>query len=150
MRGFHWTLQGNAGLLTIKKAMEEFHQKTCIHFVPRTRESDYLIISSERTGCWSSVGRIGGAQQLNLQSPGCLTTVGTPVHEFMHAVGFLHEHTRYERDRYVTINWQNIEPGRVEPLRTVRPIYRTGVPLTSKCCILYIYIFFNRYKYWVF
>jgi hypothetical protein len=27
-------------------------------------------------------------------------------------------------------------------------IYRTGVPLPSKCCILYI--FFNKYKYWVF
>ena len=25
------------------------------------------------------------------------------------------------------------------PLRTVRPIYRTGVPLPSKCCILYIF-----------
>ena len=31
------------------------------------------------------------------------------------------------------------------PLRTVRPIYRTGVPLPSKCCILYK--FFNNYKY---
>jgi hypothetical protein len=27
-----------------------------------------------------------------------------------------------------------------EPLRTVRPIYRTGVPLSSKCCF---YIFFS-------
>jgi len=26
-----------------------------------------------------------------------------------------------------------------QPLRTVRPIYRTGAPLTSKCCILYIF-----------
>jgi hypothetical protein len=25
------------------------------------------------------------------------------------------------------------------PLRTVRPIYRTGVPLLSRCCILYIF-----------
>jgi hypothetical protein len=25
------------------------------------------------------------------------------------------------------------------PLKTVRPLYRTGVPLTSKCCILYIF-----------
>jgi hypothetical protein len=29
----------------------------------------------------------------------------------------------------------------IQPLRTVRPIYRTGVPLPSKCCILYIYIY---------
>jgi hypothetical protein len=32
------------------------------------------------------------------------------------------------------------------PLRTVRPIYRKGVPLPSRCCILYIF-FFNNYKY---
>lgn len=113
MRDFLRTLQGNADLLTIKKAMDEFHRKTCIRFVPRTRETDYLIILSDRSGCWSSVGRIGGAQKLNLQSPACLTTVGTPVHEFMHAVGFLHEHTRYERDKYVTINWHNIQSGEV-------------------------------------
>jgi len=25
------------------------------------------------------------------------------------------------------------------PLRTVRPIYRTGVPLPSRCCVLYIF-----------
>jgi len=30
----------------------------------------------------------------------------------------------------------------------VRPIYRTGVPLPSRCYI--IYIFFNNCKYWVF
>jgi len=33
-------------------------------------------------------------------------------------------------------------------LRTMHPIYRTGVPLPSRCCILYI--FFKKYKYWVF
>jgi len=33
-------------------------------------------------------------------------------------------------------------------LRTVRPIYRTSIPLPSRCRILYI--FFNKYKYWVF
>ena len=27
----------------------------------------------------------------------------------------------------------------VQPLRTVRPIYRMGLPLPSKCCILYIF-----------
>jgi hypothetical protein len=31
-------------------------------------------------------------------------------------------------------------------LRTVRPIYRTGIPLPSRCCTLYIY-FFNKCKY---
>ena len=34
------------------------------------------------------------------------------------------------------------------PLRNLRPIYRTGVPLPSRCCILYIFL--NKYKYGVF
>jgi hypothetical protein len=96
----------------IKRAMEEYHTRTCIRFVPRQRDHrDYLLITSEQTGCWSSVGRTGGPQKLNLQSPGCLTTLGTPVHELMHAVGFLHEQNRQERDKYVTIRWENIQEG---------------------------------------
>jgi hypothetical protein len=31
----------------------------------------------------------------------------------------------------------------VKPLRTVRPIYRTGVPLPSRCCILYFFFSTN-------
>jgi len=34
-------------------------------------------------------------------------------------------------------HFKTSEPSK--PLRTVRPIYRTGVPLPSRCCILYIF-----------
>ncbi|XP_069691394.1 zinc metalloproteinase nas-13-like isoform X2 [Periplaneta americana] len=103
----------SADLGTIHKAMEEYHKRTCIRFVPRKRDNpDYLVIVSDNTGCWSSVGRVGGPQKVNLQSPGCLTTLGTPVHELMHAVGFVHEQNRYERDHHVSILWENIQPGR--------------------------------------
>lgn len=74
-------------------------------------DADYIRIKNSKTGCWSSVGRLGGEQDLNLQSPGCLSTLGTPVHELMHALGFHHEQTRSERDEYVTILWENISSG---------------------------------------
>lgn len=32
----------------------------------------------------------------------------TPVHEMMHATGVYHQHTRQDRDNYVTINYNNI------------------------------------------
>ncbi|XP_071448609.1 zinc metalloproteinase nas-4-like [Hetaerina americana] len=98
----------------IQMAMDQFHKLTCIRFIPRTntRQRDFIHIENDQTGCWSSVGKIGGRQVLNLQSPGCLATVGTPIHELMHAVGFLHEQNRHERDRHVTIKWNNIQKGR--------------------------------------
>lgn len=73
---------------------------------------DYLVITNTNTGCWSSVGKIGGKQELNLQSPGCLSKIGTPLHELMHAVGYTHEQNRWERDNYVDIVWSNIQQGK--------------------------------------
>jgi hypothetical protein len=35
-----------------------------------------------------------------------------------------------------------------QPLRTMRPIFKAGIPIASRCYILHI--FFNKYKYWVF
>ncbi|XP_026271602.1 zinc metalloproteinase nas-13-like isoform X2 [Frankliniella occidentalis] len=97
----------------ILNAMEEYHKHTCIRFVPRRgSDVDYLYITNGNTGCWSSVGRVGGRQEVNLQTPGCLTKIGTPMHELMHAMGFMHEQNRWERDDYVTINWQHIQSGR--------------------------------------
>ncbi|KAF6207400.1 hypothetical protein GE061_018642 [Apolygus lucorum] len=97
---------------TIDAAIAEYHKMTCVRFVPRSNEADYLVFKSDNTGCWSSVGRVGGPQDINLQSPGCLVQKGTVMHEMMHALGFLHEQNRWERDDYVTINYANIQPGR--------------------------------------
>ncbi|XP_020723542.1 zinc metalloproteinase nas-4-like [Bombus terrestris] len=93
----------------IYEAMNDYHKFTCIKFKPYTgEESDYIRITAGNSGCWSSVGRIGGRQDVNLQVPGCMVKKGTVIHELMHAIGFLHEQSRYERDEYVTIQWNNI------------------------------------------
>lgn len=60
--------------------------------------------------CWSYLGQVGGSQTLSLQSPGCMWS-GVAAHEFMHALGFVHEQSRSDRDHYVTIVWKNIMPG---------------------------------------
>ncbi|KAG8225763.1 hypothetical protein J437_LFUL005722 [Ladona fulva] len=99
----------------IRDAMEQFHKLTCIRFVEHQANpflTDYIYIDKAQTGCWSSVGKLGGRQVVNLQSPGCLSTLGTPIHELMHAVGFLHEQNRWERDTYIKVKWENIQKGR--------------------------------------
>lgn len=96
----------------IYDAMEHFHKFTCIRFKQYTgEESDFIRITSSNTGCWSAVGRIGGPQDINLQVPGCMVKIGTVIHEFMHTLGFLHEQSRWDRDEFVDILWDNIVRG---------------------------------------
>lgn len=95
----------------IQRAIGEYHSKTCIKFVPRSNERDFINFENSDTGCWSSVGKVGRKQSVNLQSPGCTSKVGTAIHEIMHALGFLHEQNRIDRDSYVRILTSNIKPG---------------------------------------
>lgn len=96
----------------IEKAINAYHQNTCIKFIPRrSTDRDYITIQSDNSGCWSSVGRTGGRQVVNLQSPGCTSKIGTIIHELMHTVGFLHEQNREERDSFVAIMYSNIRNG---------------------------------------
>ncbi|XP_039642936.1 high choriolytic enzyme 1-like [Perca fluviatilis] len=92
----------------IVNALQGFHRTTCIRFVPRNNETDYVSVENQ-SGCLSFLGKVGGVQVLSLQRPGCVY-YGIIQHEFNHALGFRHEQTRSDRDNYVTINWANIEP----------------------------------------
>ncbi|CAI4228911.1 unnamed protein product [Auanema sp. JU1783] len=101
---------GSYARSVIAKAMKEYHDKTCIRFVPRdpTKHNDYVYIHPD-DGCYSLVGKTGGRQPLSLDS-GCIQ-VGTIVHELMHAVGFFHEQSRQDRDQYIDILWRNVMNG---------------------------------------
>ncbi|XP_022240914.1 zinc metalloproteinase nas-4-like [Limulus polyphemus] len=91
----------------IKSAMEEYSKLTCIRFIQRTTQRDYLYISS-MDGCWSYMGRIGGRQDVSLASRGCIYK-GIVMHELMHALGFEHEHSRPDREQFLNILWANID-----------------------------------------
>lgn len=100
--------------------MREYHTHTCIKFVERIpSDRDYVQLQNQKTGCWSSVGRVGGRQEINLQAPGCTTKVGTIIHELMHALGLMHEHTREDRDSYVNVMWENVKTGSESDFRKV-------------------------------
>ncbi|XP_020787433.1 hatching enzyme 1.2 [Boleophthalmus pectinirostris] len=95
----------------IKKGMETIEKGTCVRFVPRTHQRDYIDIQP-KSGCWSYLGARGGRQTVSLQSPSCLQA-GVVAHEFMHALGFVHEQSRFDRDNYVTIMWPHIWRDRI-------------------------------------
>ncbi|KAM8707427.1 hypothetical protein ACLKA7_011503 [Drosophila subpalustris] len=111
----------------IHEAMEEYHEYTCIRFVRRIDEPDYIVIGNQKSGCWSSLGRLGGRQRINLQTPSCLRKVGTVIHELMHSLGFMHEQTREERDDYVQINKENIRTKYLKNFRKANKTMSFGV-----------------------
>lgn len=74
--------------------------------------SNFLLTSPFSFRCISMVGRDfqkPGAQPLSLADD-CLET-GIILHELMHSLGFWHEQSRPDRDSYVEIFWENMEPG---------------------------------------
>ncbi|XP_047435767.1 high choriolytic enzyme 1-like [Mugil cephalus] len=93
---------------TIEYALRSFHSSTCIRFVPYQNQYDFISIEN-KGGCFSALGKQGGRQVLSLNRQGCLLH-GIIQHETNHALGFQHEQTRSDRDYYVRINWQNINP----------------------------------------
>ncbi|XP_015912379.1 astacin-like metalloprotease toxin 5 [Parasteatoda tepidariorum] len=93
----------------LNEAFAYFHRKTCVRFVPRTKQKDYIRIH-DGFGCTSYVGKQYREQQPQPVSlgKGC-HRVGTIMHELMHAVGFYHEHNRSDRDDYVKIHLENVK-----------------------------------------
>ncbi|XP_059196309.1 meprin A subunit beta-like isoform X2 [Centropristis striata] len=89
----------------ILKAFDQYRLKTCIDFTPWKGEENYISV------CSSSVGlQRTGKQQLSI-GENC-DNLGTVEHEFLHALGFWHEHSRADRDDYVNIMWDRIKDGK--------------------------------------
>ncbi|XP_064483383.1 astacin-like metalloprotease toxin 5 [Ornithodoros turicata] len=107
-------------IASIRRAMNEIHSRTCIRFVRRTHEVDYISLFYG-DGCYSSVGldRDPGPQAVSI-GDGCIFH-GTIVHELLHSVGFYHEHSRSDRDEYIDIFLDNVDDQNTDQFKKLRP-----------------------------
>ena len=101
-----------------QRYLDEIIQNNMIfNFSPRSNEVDYVWVTKDE-GCYSYLGKITGRQTLSLQGSvgqtGCFWD-GIIVHEFIHAIGFLHEQSRPDRDSFVQINFENIRDEKFKP-----------------------------------
>nr|XP_037273584.1 astacin-like metalloprotease toxin 5 [Rhipicephalus microplus] len=110
--------QLNNTMKKILKAMAHIESQTCLRFVVRERQRNYVSII-RANGCSSFVGRVGGAQNLSLGSY-CLSQ-GVIAHELLHVAGFDHEHSRSDRDEYIDVFTENAQPENAEQFVKLAP-----------------------------
>lgn len=72
----------------IRAAMDDLQAYTCVTFVERTHQQDYVYIV-DGDGCSSHLGKIGDRQEVTLSKEGCFAR-GIIMHELIHALGYDH------------------------------------------------------------
>ncbi|KAM0736134.1 Zinc metalloproteinase nas-7 [Formica fusca] len=100
----------------LETALHTIMSKTCIKFTRIQYEklpaNNWVNITGHQKGCFSDLGRNAyGPTTLNLDIDTCFRTIGHPIHEMLHTLGLYHEHMRPDRDKYITIMWENIKKG---------------------------------------
>lgn len=93
--------------------MEALSAVTCVTFVEADPDVDanYIQFENGPDGCYGTIGRKKkGMQVLNLADE-CFYTIYTVAHELIHALGFWHMHCAADRDKYVKVLWDNIDPS---------------------------------------
>jgi hypothetical protein len=90
------------------RAMNELSAVAGLIFVPRTNHANWIAFE-DSTQNSSYVGMKGGSQKIRIADWSVKYII---VHEIKHALGFMHEHQRGDRQTYITVNPENIMTGK--------------------------------------
>ncbi|CAF1480147.1 unnamed protein product [Adineta steineri] len=85
----------------------------CVYFRPKKTDDSTFLTIVYGQGCSAHIGYYPNYPlKMTLQkddSANCFDS-GTIQHEILHVIGFRHEHQRPDRDNYIQINYDNIDP----------------------------------------
>lgn len=104
-------------LRNIQEVVEGLEKVTCLRFTPLGDRraagptAKVLYIRHGRSCFYEKVGRKGsGSVMLKLNSR-CSQRSASVLHMFLHVLGVRHEHQRYDRNYYVSVDHHNILPS---------------------------------------
>uniref|UniRef100_A0AAG5DKR8 Metalloendopeptidase n=1 Tax=Anopheles atroparvus TaxID=41427 RepID=A0AAG5DKR8_ANOAO len=106
----------------ILQAMGEITSRSCVRFIKRAGHREFLNITGSPTGCWATLGMNALSNQVNLHPEGCMRT-GEIVHQLLHVLGLTHPQSRPDRDFYVLVQQDSIDPTQAHNLNK----YQQGV-----------------------
>jgi hypothetical protein len=89
---------------TLQAAIDDYHKKTCIRWIPRTDQTAYVRFYRNRngTGCAHSFPQCYIPNVVvHLGFERCADIISM-IHEMGHAACLGHEHARYDKDKYIT------------------------------------------------
>ncbi|XP_059608132.1 zinc metalloproteinase nas-7-like [Phlebotomus argentipes] len=87
--------------------MKQIQNVSCIKFKKKTKETNYLLIKRGFDGCKTSLGYAKGVQSMYIDMYDC-SSIGLLLHQFLHVLGFVHTHTRFDRNGHIAVRWRNI------------------------------------------
>ncbi|KAK7474471.1 hypothetical protein BaRGS_00034293, partial [Batillaria attramentaria] len=90
----------------IAAGMQEWQNYTCLQFIEADSNTRDKIRFRNGDGCYSRLGKVGGTQDISLGN-GCVH-LGVVIHEIGHAIGWIHEQARPDRDAFIRVNFNRI------------------------------------------
>uniref|UniRef100_A0A0K0E404 Zinc metalloproteinase n=2 Tax=Strongyloides stercoralis TaxID=6248 RepID=A0A0K0E404_STRER len=96
---------------TITKGLKTLERDTCIRFRKTNRFTKGGIVYRPGNRCVSFIGKISEINPQEIQLSNECDIVTVVIHETSHALGVIHEMTRHDRNNYIDILYQNMNPG---------------------------------------
>ncbi|CAI8019322.1 Bone morphogenetic protein 1 homolog [Geodia barretti] len=110
------------------EAMRQWEARTCVRFYERPSTHNQSYAYYFKGGCCASyVGRQSVSYQQGISLGSGCTTISKYLHEIGHVIGFWHEQSRPDRDEYIRILTENMNPGTQSNFRIQEEIDSMGV-----------------------